>query len=144
MARILVAGPPLAGKSSLVRERAQPGELIFDYDTMYAALSGLDLYVRAGPIKSYVMEARNAVFALAAKQAGDSLWAITATSKVAELMRLQRLLRAQLLWLQVDEDEAHRRCTADGRPEEWHGYIGDWYRETDIVVTRRADAGGNP
>lgn len=42
----VVAGPPGAGKSRYVKERAQPGDLILDWDALYVALSGLPEHSR--------------------------------------------------------------------------------------------------
>lgn len=36
---VLVIGPPLAGKSSWVRERAQEQDVVYDFDLVHTAIS---------------------------------------------------------------------------------------------------------
>lgn len=36
----VITGPPAAGKSTWVREHAQPGDVVIDYDLLVGALSG--------------------------------------------------------------------------------------------------------
>lgn len=43
----IICGPPGAGKTTHVNRHASPGALIVDYDTLYAALTGLPVHVRA-------------------------------------------------------------------------------------------------
>ncbi len=45
---VAVCGPPAAGKTSYVKERAKAGDLVVDLDALYSALTGLAEHERAG------------------------------------------------------------------------------------------------
>lgn len=137
MSRFVVAGAPCAGKSSYVRANAQRGDLIYDYDTLHQALSGLSSHEHLAELRPYVMAARDAVLAelLARKQ--QPAWVISSSRSAAELAELAERLGAELVVLEVARDEAHRRCREDGRPEAWHGYIDAWFDEGDVATEEK-------
>ena len=130
--RYIVAGPPCSGKSTYVRQQALRGDLIYDYDALHSALSGLDSHDHDDGIRPYVLAVRDRVLELAASDLERGLWVITSTHKTAELARLQAALSAKVVIMDVGRDEAHSRCDADSRPAEWHEYIDRWFDETDI------------
>lgn len=130
--RYIVAGPPCAGKSSFVRWAAIAGDLIWDYDLVHQALSGLDLHQHLDAIQPYVLDARRAVYDTLEAHGEQAAWIITATRKTAELEALRDRFQAEVVLLAISQEDAHARCMADRRPEAWHGYIDDWFRDTDI------------
>jgi len=132
VARIVVAGAPCAGKSAYVREHMLPGDLVYDYDTLHQALSGLGLYQHNDQIRPYVLRARDAVLDLLAESPSENAWIITATPKADEVTRLRDLIGGTVMLLEIDAEEAHRRCEIDGRPQQWHDYIDNWFRDTDV------------
>lgn len=134
MSRYVVAGAPCSGKSSYVRAHARPGELIYDYDTLHQALSGQVAHQHDPTIRDYVLAARDAILADLAAHQKQPAWVITSTRNSAELSALRERLAAEVILLPVTPDEAHRRCTADDRPETWHDYIDNWFAETDIAA----------
>lgn len=53
----LIYGPPCGGKSTLVHELHQRGDLVLDFDKIHSALSGLDPYDHHNDITTFVVEA---------------------------------------------------------------------------------------
>jgi hypothetical protein len=49
----LVAGPPAAGKTTYVAQRAQPGDMVLDWDVILSALTGLAVYERPELVTYY-------------------------------------------------------------------------------------------
>jgi len=80
---VLVAGPPCAGKSTLVRSRRVPGDLVLDLDEIASMLSGQDLHGWdrrrwLGP----ALRARNAVLAQLGRRADwPRVWFIVSEPK---------------------------------------------------------------
>ena len=132
MARWIVAGAPCSGKSTFVRDHLHPSELVYDYDLMHVALSGQRLYQHDPAIKKYVFAARDAVFRELEANIQQAAYVVTATRRTSELQSLKERFGAEVILLTVDRDAAHNRCDADGRPQEWHRYIDEWFDQTDI------------
>ena len=130
--RIIVGGAPCSGKSTYVREHLRAGDLVYDYDTLQMALSGQASHEHDAAIRAYVLAARDAIFAELEAHMAQSAWVITSTRRSEELAALRDRLGAEVVLLPVDREEAHRRCDADGRPAAWHGYIDNWFDESDI------------
>ena len=61
MATMLIYGPPCGGKSTLVHELHERGDLVLDFDQVHAALSGLDPYDHHDSITPFVVAAMEAV-----------------------------------------------------------------------------------
>ncbi len=131
--RTIVAGAPCSGKSSYVRENAQPGDLIYDYDTLHQALSGRASHHHLAEIRPYVLKARDAVFGELEIYKNQSAWIITSAHKTDELKQMSERFKAEIIFLEIDRETAHERARADGRPKEWHTYIDSWFDETDIT-----------
>lgn len=132
MSRYVIAGAPCSGKSSYVRENAKAGDLIYDYDALHQALSGQDAHRHLTEIRPYVLTARDAIYEDLEAHGEQAAWLISSSRKTEELEALGERFGAEIVLMEVDAEEAHRRATADGRPEEWHGYIDAWFAESDI------------
>lgn len=133
MNRYIVAGCPCAGKSTYVREVSKPGDLVYDYDTLHQALSGQPAHHHLVDIRPYVLAARDEIFRQLEVHKQQSAWLITSAYKVDELERLSKRFEAEIIFLEVGSEEAHRRAVADNRPVEWHDYIDDWFNNSDVT-----------
>lgn len=132
MSRFIVAGPPCAGKSTYVRNSFKKGDLVYDYDTLHGALSGQGSHQHLDGIKPFVFAARDAVFDALEKRKEQAAWIITSTKSREALQGMAERFGAEIVFLDVSREEAHRRADLDGRPEAWHGYIDAWFDQADI------------
>lgn len=132
MNRFIVCGAPCAGKSSFVRDRAVAGDLIYDYDSIHQALSGLGSHRHLDEIRPYVIAARDAVFHLLEAHCSQAAFVITSSPSKAEIERLSDRFEADIVFLGVSAEDAHRRADFDERPSEWHQYIDNWFERSDL------------
>jgi len=132
MSRYIICGAPCAGKSTFVRERFKPGDLIYDYDSLHTALSGCESHEHLNAIRPYVIAARDAIFNQLESHTKIGAWVITSSSQVKVIEWLADRFQAEIIYLSVDESEAHRRAEVDKRPESWHDYINSWFQRSDI------------
>lgn len=123
MARTIVVGAPCSGKSTYVREQVAFGDVVYDYDAVHQALSGQSSHRHSDKVKPYVLAARDAVWDRLEADAGQSAWIITSTKRMDRLQEMADRFGADVVFLSVSRDEAHRRCNEDCRPDEWHTYI---------------------
>lgn len=125
--RTIVWGAPCSGKTTYVKEHAESGDAICDYDDIYQALSGLELKKRVKGLNGFVMDVVDRVHDEIEHHEEINAWIISATKDIDKLDLLMDRFSAELIVLQVSREEAHRRCDEDGRPEEWHDYIDNWF-----------------
>ena len=137
--RYIVAGAPVSGKSTFVKDAASSGDLIYDYDTLHQALSGLESHSHLKEIRPYVLTARDAIFEDLEAHKNQNAWIITSTRKLSELNLLKERFGAEIILMETSQEEAHRRAEFDGRPEEWHGYIDNWFDENDIIDNLKSE-----
>jgi hypothetical protein len=130
--RYIVAGPPCSGKTTFVEQHKRPDDLVFDYDVIQRELSGRTLYDHDPELVDEALAIRERIFEQLERDPDRSAWIITATPRAAELRAMRDRLGAQVVLLQVDRGEAHRRCDADDRPSVWHDYVDRWFERSDI------------
>lgn len=129
---VLVAGPPGAGKSSLVGGMFRAGDLIIDVDRLFTALSGLEVYEKPGALLAFALEARDAVLRRLAKPSPvGRAWIVAGAPTANERDRFERSLHAQVLVLETPAAECMRRIAADPRRASraplWAPIVQDWW-----------------
>lgn len=127
MALTVIAGPPTAGKSTLARQRhaESPGSILIDFDVIAQALGSPVTHGHTETLSLVAGKARNAAIAAAVK-ASHLVDVIIVDSVIPSWRaKLYEQYGAEIITLDVDRDELHRRADAE-RPEQWHQLIDDW------------------
>jgi hypothetical protein len=118
---VLVVGPPGAGKSTLVREQASPGDVVVDYDVIAGALGGRPYEATQSKAAT---AARNAV--LREIQRGEvnapHAWIVSANPKAEEMFPYHRVEVVD-----PGRDEVLKRAGSSGRPLSLLRVIEGWY-----------------
>ncbi|MGW6790041.1 hypothetical protein [Streptomyces chartreusis] len=124
----VVIGPPCGGKSTWVRERAQRGDIVIDYDRIANALAaeGPFEWGFKRPFAKVAYEARQAAIneALRHVKALD-VYVIHSIPRPAVMERYQRY-GAQVVTCDPGREVAEARCRAE-RPESSMGAVQRWY-----------------
>ncbi|MGY3341192.1 5-methylcytosine-specific restriction endonuclease McrA [Streptomyces filamentosus] len=129
----LVCGPPCSGKTTYVRERAEPGDLVVDWDALAQALGSPHPHDHPRQLTPFVAEARDAIVArLARRHDVARVWIIATAPRDSDRARLAPE-GARVVLLATDEDECVRRARHDSRPGGTIEAIETWWR------TYRAD-----
>ena len=128
----LVCGPPCAGKTSWVREHAEPGDLVVDWDALAVALGSPHSHAHPAALRPFIAEARDAVTARLDRAHNlRAAWIIATAPRQADRERLAP--GADVVLLATPEDECLRRARRDRRPRDTMDAIEAWWR------TYRAD-----
>lgn len=119
----LVAGPAGAGKSTLVSDRAGPGDVVVDYDELAAAL-GSDSH--GGEDRALTSAARNAVLRRVQRGqvAAPRVWIVSANPRAESVFP-----HHEVMVVDPGRDEVLRRVRQSGRPARWEGLVDEWYRQ---------------
>ena len=133
MGTVLVCGPPGSGKTTYVKERAKPGDLIVDFDAILSAISGQEWYRASADLKPYACEARDAIIFHLKRMLKPDAWIITSSSDPDYVRTLKKATRATLVMLAVPANECLRRIAADTRRvdqlEGWRAVVNQWWVE---------------
>jgi predicted kinase len=122
----VIHGAPCAGKSTYIREHAQPGDIVIDFDRMAQAFGSPDTHDHNEHHKFVTIAARRAAIrqAFIEHERGAAVW--IAQVNITPKWRDKYLYHgAKIVTLDVDPAELHRRASAS-RPPEWHSYIDEW------------------
>jgi predicted kinase len=131
----IVFGPPLAGKSSYVREHMSRGDLIVDMDRLYSALSMLPDYDKPDNLFANVRAVHNLLIDNIKTRYGkwNNAWIIGGYADKYKREKLAEDLGAELIFCNVSKEECLRRLELDEdrryRKDEWRGYIEKWFNE---------------
>lgn len=124
----LVCGPPCSGKTTYVRERAEPGDLVVDWDALAQALGSPHPHDHPSVLVPFIAEARDAVVArLERRHNVDRVWIIATAPRAADRARLAPD-GARVVLLATAEDECVRRARHDGRPAGTIEAVETWWR----------------
>jgi len=111
---IVVCGPPGSGKTTHVRERAQPGDLVLDLDEL-AERNGLDTETPQGRDKA--IRIRNSILAkfCEGRTKHPRCWLI-ATAGSFKQRKFWKDLGAEVVPMMTDKAICRQRVMSDGRP----------------------------
>jgi predicted kinase len=124
----VVIGPPAAGKSTWVLDRANPGDIVVDSDRLIAALtvSNENAIDRSSAVRAVVKAARLAAIKAATDYAGEvDVWAVHPRPSPVSLARYARL-QAELVVIDPGRAVVEARCKAR-RPWQTGIAISAWY-----------------
>lgn len=131
----IVYGPPMSGKSTLVRHEMHRGDLVIDMDRLYGAVSLLPSYDKPDNLLSNVTGIHNLLIDNIKTRHGKwfNAWVIGGYADKYKRDRLAGDLGAELVFCDVSQDECLRRLELDEerkfRRDEWRGYIEKWFAE---------------
>lgn len=120
---IVISGSPCAGKTTHTAARAQPGDLVWDHDTLAAALGSPGSHQHPAWYTPFLAEMREAFLRrLTRPHPAPRVWIVTTDPALAD-----RLPGAQHLRLHATRGTCHQRAAAAGRPDRWHELIDMWH-----------------
>lgn len=136
----VVHGPPLSGKSTYVKERCGPNDLVYDFDLIMSAITGQPVHKHNDHLVGYVLSIRDLIIArLKGESRLDNAWIIT--NRVTRKLRDQlEPLKPEYVELKTDINTAKKRLydNPDGRDiKTWESVIDKHFggsRNTKQVI----------
>lgn len=131
----VVIGPPAAGKSTWVLDRAKPGDIVIDFDRLAVAFSGAggDPHDHPPAVAAVTRAARTAAIEAAIKQASKTHVYLIHSSPGQQRMAEYRAMGAEVVTVDPGRDVVRERCKGQ-RPQRMFAVIDEWYREQGQVA----------
>lgn len=134
----LVTGPPAAGKTTWVREHAQPGDITIDYDTIAQVLTpSLDSHDHPKHVQAVTKAARQAAIDAALGVTGCDVYVIHGMPS-QRLTDKYRAAGAHVVTIDPGEDVVLQRCKAE-RPWRVGQAAKEWYATRHCDIEGQSD-----
>ncbi|VAZ77477.1 hypothetical protein LAUMK4_05844 [Mycobacterium persicum] len=126
----VVTGPPAAGKSTWVKQQAQPGDITIDYDAIACTLSppGPNPHDHPDHIKAITKAARQAAIDTALTISGAHTTYIIHSTPSQRLLDHYRQYGAEIITIDPGQDTVLARCKAE-RPWRITQAAKQWYND---------------
>lgn len=129
MTLFIITGPPAAGKTTWVRERATPGDITIDYDAIITALTprGHEPYDAPMHVVDVAQTARNAAIHVALNKVWHcNVYIIDSRPSAASRAQYERL-GAKFITIDPGYDVCMARAQAQRSPR-IQQVVDEWYR----------------
>jgi HK97 family phage prohead protease len=128
----IITGPPCAGKTTHVQEKAAAGDIRVDFDRIASALGADTTHGAAGDIADAAFAARTAAVDHVLAGTKADAWIIH-TQPSTDQVKAYEAAGAEFTHLDPGEAECLKRAEADGRPDTTLDAIRAWYQEPDAA-----------
>lgn len=130
----IVYGPPLAGKTTWVRENMSEGDLVIDIDSIWECISGTDRYVKPNTLKPIVFKIRDLLLDSVKYRLGrwNNAYIIGSYVYQSDRERVIKDLGAKEIYINTPMIECINRLNNldDKRDhDEWLKYIQEWFEK---------------
>lgn len=122
----VVTGPPASGKSTLVADSAETGDVIVDFDSLAVSFGASRKHDAPADIKNVTFAAREAAISMILSGIKSDSWIIHTQPTQAQ-RDAYKAAGAELVALDPGMDVALERAAGDDRPEWTADAIKDWY-----------------
>lgn len=124
----VVIGPPAAGKSTWVNDRAKPGDIVVDYDRIANALTavGAAPHGHKRPLATVAFQAREAAITQALRHVKVHDVFIIHTLPRRAAMDVYRQHDAEIVTVDPGREVVEARCAVE-RPEGYMDGVRRWY-----------------
>jgi HK97 family phage prohead protease len=127
----VVVGPPCAGKSTYVKDHAQSGEVVVDYDLIAKALGSKEAHQSTGSVREVALSARMSAISRINRGIDDDAWIIH-TNPNDNMVSEYKKVGAHFILVDPGMDVCLARSKQ--RNESTESAIRAWYRSPPSII----------
>ena len=129
----IVWGSPLSGKTTLVRQMMQYGDIVMDMDALWQAVTFQPEYIKPDNCRFNIFMLRDSVLDQIKTRYGQwyDAYVIGGYPDKYERERLVQALGAELIYCDSTKEECLARRQKSGKQSSWDNYILDWWDTYD-------------
>jgi len=127
----IVYGSPLSGKTTMVRELMQYGDIVLDLDEIWKAISFQEEYIKPNNLRFNVFKMRNDLLEQIKMRYGNwyDAYIIGGYPEKYERQRLAEELGAEIIYCDSTKQECIDRVEESNKPRAWVDYIETWWEK---------------
>ena len=127
----IVYGSPLSGKTTLVKELMQYGDIVLDLDSLWQAITFQPEYIKPNNVRFNVFKLRDELLDQIKTRYGNwyDAYVISSLPDKYERERLAQTLGAELIYCEATKEECLYRFEKSGKSKSWEKYIFDWWEK---------------
>jgi hypothetical protein len=127
----IVYGSPLSGKTTMVKDMMQYGDIVMDMDALWQAVTFQQEYVKPNNIRFNIFKLRDDLLDQIKTRYGQwyDAFIIGGYPDKYERERLAIELGAELIYCESTKEECFERLEQSDKPSEWLDYIEDWWEK---------------
>lgn len=137
----VVVGPPCAGKSTWIREQAQAGDVVVDFDQLATALGSTTPHAAPADVREVTFAARKGAITRVLQGLTSDAWIIHTSPPPGALEEYEKA-GAEVVLIDPGADVCRERAEADGRPDGTADAIEQWYESPPPVAGEKRRKGG--
>ena len=125
----IVYGSPLSGKTTLVRELMQYGDIVLDVDALWQAVTFQDEYIKPNNVRFNIFALKDNLLDQVKRRYGNwyDAYVISSLPDKYERERLADALGAELIYCESTKEECVDRLFKSNKPKTWLEYINEWW-----------------
>ncbi len=125
----IVYGSPLSGKTTLVKELMNYGDIVIDMDALWKALTFQEEFIKPNNCRFNLFKIRDELLQQVKMRYGNwyNCYIIGGYPDKYERERLVQELGAELIYCDSTKEECLSRLEKSNKPEKWLDYINDWW-----------------
>ncbi len=124
----VVMGAPCSGKTTYVYKRADPNDLIWDFDAIHHAISKTERHNHIEANRKVVWQLREKFYEVVKEQKEGTVWIINTSPKAEVREMFVKEFGAKIIVINTTQEECLRIAEKE-RPEGYKEYIENYFRD---------------